>query len=217
MFPTIYKNLQSPPPYEGRFVSKLFNQKKSCFNPQKYFQPKKTSLQWKKKNSIIEKQCLNAKKYLRSKKLHLNTVFLWLKRPFLIEVSYYLIENSVFDWSHIFCIWAILWVGYLCLYYSIPKNTTSIKKYIFNQKKLQFNNRKKKSIKEKQCLNAKAYLRQMKLRLNTFFFWLKCKKFWSLFFFLIESFWHKYSALGGCFPIGQTCLSDKCPHQWRLT
>ena len=33
----------------------------------------------------------------------------------------FFIGNVFFDWSNIFCVWPILWVGHLCLNYSIPK------------------------------------------------------------------------------------------------
>ena len=33
----------------------------------------------------------------------------------------------------------------------------------------------------------------------------------------MELFWHKHPAVGGCFPIGQTDLSDKCLHLQRLS
>ena len=93
--------------YGGTFVSLLFNQH--------FF-----LIQSKKTFSIKEKKCLNAKKKLRPKKLHLNTFFLWLK-------MFFLIENIFFDWSNLFCVWAILWVGHLCLYYSIKKKIQSKK------------------------------------------------------------------------------------------
>ena len=125
---------------------------------------------------------LNAKKYLRLKKLHLNTFFL--------------IENVFFDWSNLFCVWTMLWVGHLCLNYSIPKKLQKKKKH-FKKKKKTFKKKKKKN-----------HLKCFFFWLNFLFFWMKWKKFWSRFFF--ESFWHKRTAVGGCFPIGQTCLSDKC-------
>ena len=168
---------------------------------------------------------LNAKKYLRLKKLHLNTFFL--------------IENVFFDWSNLFCVWTMLWVGHLCLNYSIPKKLLQSKKHFQSKKKNSLNAKKKKtfdifvliikpkkncfkkkkkfSIKKKNCLNAKKKksFEVFFFWLNFLFFWMKWKKFWSRFFF--ESFWHKRTAVGGCFPIGQTCLSDKCLHQRRLS
>jgi len=47
------------------------------------------------------------------------------------------------------------------------------------------------------------------------FFW--SAKSFEVQFFLIESFWHKRSAVGGCFSVGQTCLIDKCLHQRHLS
>ena len=93
---------------------------------------------------------LNAKKYLRLKKLHLNTFFL--------------IENVFFDWSNLFCVWTMLWVGHLCLNYSIPKKLLQSKKKILKKKKNIFNKRKN-------CLNAK-----------------KKKIIWSVFFLIELSF-----------------------------
>ena len=48
-----------------------------------------------------------------------------------------------------------------------------------------------------------------------FFIW--SAKSFEVQIFLIESFWHKRSAVGGCFSIGQTCLIDKCLHQRHLS
>ena len=111
---------------------------------------------------------LNAKKYLRLKKLHLNTFFL--------------IENVFFDWSNLFCVWTMLWVGHLCLNYSIPKKLLQSKKKHFQSKKKLFKCKKKKN-------HLKCFF-----LLNFLFFWMKWKKFWSRFFF--KSFWHKRTAVG---------------------
>ena len=114
--------------YGGRFVSLLFNQKKGCFNQKIYFQSKKPV-------SIKEKKCLNAKIYLRLKKMHLNTIFFCLKMFFLIEVKVFLFEATFLIEVLLFCVWAILWVGHLCLYNSIKKEVASNKQKIFSIKK----------------------------------------------------------------------------------
>ena len=78
---------------------------------------------------------------------------------------FFLIENVFFDWSNLFCVWTMLWVGHLCLNYSIPKKLLQSKKNIFNKKKNNFNQRKN-------CLNAKK-----KKSFEVFFF------YWTFFFF----------------------------------
>ena len=141
------------------------------------------------------------KKNLRPKKLHLNTFFLWLK-------MFFLIENVFFDWSNLFCVWAILWVGHLCLYYSIKKKKLNQKtkslQIIFFKVRFYF------------CIRTLfffdliiIFLIEHFFFLIEFFFFVWSAKSFEVFFFLIESFWHKYPAVGGCFPIGRTCLSDK--------
>ncbi len=92
-----------------------------------------------------------------------------------------MIENVFFDRSEgflfeatflievmLFCVWAILWVGHLCLYYSIKKEVASNKKKYFQLKKsLQskknfFNHRKK-------FLNAKKIFETQKIAFEHFF------------------------------------------------
>lgn len=113
--------------------------------------------------------------------MHLNTFFLWLFFFILIEVKCFLIENIFFDWSEAFCVWAILSVRHLCLYYSIPQKMSSIKKYIFNPKLYTWQSKRiifqtlKKNETKKMHSNTLLLLIE-----NTFFGW-------SILFFLIEA------------------------------
>ena len=119
------------------------------FNQKKLFQSKKKSV-WMQK------------KIWDPKKLHLNTFFLWLK-------MFFLIENVFFDWSNLFCVWAILWVGHLCLYYSIKKKIQS-KQISLQMIFLKFN-------------FTFAFKHYFSL-IEFFFFWLNTFFFIKIFFFV---------------------------------